>query len=125
MTTPERKVKKQAMEFLKAMGAYWFYPVTGGYGKSGVPDIVGCWRGQFFGIECKAGRNKPTALQLKNLKEIQDAGGVALIVNEGNVKQLPEMLEGIEKVPEDHWSNKIDTSDWEQLEFDFGEKDGR
>ena len=51
---PEAKVKKNVVKQLKLMGAYYFYPVTGGYGRSGVPDIVGCYSGNFFGIECKA-----------------------------------------------------------------------
>jgi hypothetical protein len=39
--TPEGKVKKKIVEQLKALGCYYFFPATGGYGKSGVPDIVG------------------------------------------------------------------------------------
>jgi len=61
--TPESKVKAKVVAQLKTLGAYYFYPVTGGYGGSGVPDIVGCLRGTFFAIECKAGNNKPTPFQ--------------------------------------------------------------
>ena len=49
--TPEAKVKKKVTVHLKTLGAYYFYPVTGGYGKSGVPDIIGCYEGKFFGVE--------------------------------------------------------------------------
>lgn len=90
--TPEAKVKKVVVQQLKALGAYYFYPVTGGYGGSGVPDIVGCINGIFFGIECKAGRNKPTPLQLKNLKDIETAGGIALVVNEENMRDIAQLL---------------------------------
>lgn len=83
--TPEVKVKKKVVAQLKALGAYFFYPVTGGYGGSGVPDIVGCFRGKFFAIECKAGNNKPTALQQKNIDDIHKAGGKAIVVNEDNL----------------------------------------
>ena len=31
-TTPEAKVKKVVVRQLKLLGAYYFYPVTGGYG---------------------------------------------------------------------------------------------
>lgn len=86
--TPEAKVKKKVTEILKAHGAYYFYPVTGGYGSSGVPDIIGCVNGRFFGIECKAGRGTTTALQDKNLQQIKDAGGVSLVVNENNVQEV-------------------------------------
>jgi len=74
------------------LNAYYFYPVTGGYGKSGVPDIVGCHAGLFFGIECKAGKNKATPLQEKNLKEINAAGGLDLIVNEDNMHEVSDIL---------------------------------
>lgn len=40
-TTPEGKVKKRVKEILDAMDAYYFMPTTAGYGRSGVPDIVG------------------------------------------------------------------------------------
>ena len=100
---PEAKVKKKVAAALKQLGAYYFYPVTGGYGKSGVPDIVGCYKGKFFGIECKAGNNKPTALQERNLKEITASEGMAFVVNEDNMHDIAELL-GAAPV---------------QLEFDF------
>ena len=91
-STPEAKVKKRVVAELKAIGAYFFYPVTGGYGSSGVPDIVGCCDGKFFGIECKAGRNTVTALQQKNLQDIRAAGGIALVINEDNIHEVREAL---------------------------------
>jgi Holliday junction resolvase len=90
--TPESKVKKKVTTILDQLGAYYFYPVTGGYGRSGVPDIVCCLNGNFIGIECKAGDNKPTALQNKNLEEIQAAGGFAFVVNEDNIDSLERVL---------------------------------
>ena len=90
--TPEAKVKKVVASQLRSLKAYYFYPVTGGYGKSGVPDIIGCYRGKFFGIECKAGGNKPTALQEKNLKDITASEGMAFVVNEENMHDIAELL---------------------------------
>ena len=96
--TPEAKVKKQVTRQLDDMGAYYFYPVTGGYGKSGVPDIVGCYQGLFFGIECKAGKNKPTPLQDKNLKDIRKAGGMDMVINEDNWPKVAELLIQLQEV---------------------------
>jgi|TARA_B100001059_G_scaffold236421_1_gene286817 Holliday junction resolvase len=90
--TPEARVKKKVVAILKEAGAYYFYPVTGGYGRSGVPDIIACYKGMFIGIECKAGNNKPTPLQNKNLKDIADAGGVAKVINENNIHEVREFL---------------------------------
>ena len=89
---PEAKVKKKVTEQLKALGAYYFYAFTGGYGRSGVPDIIGCYRGYFFAIECKAGKNKPTPLQEKNIEEITKAGGQVVVINEENVNIVTEWL---------------------------------
>ena len=64
---------------------------------------MGCYNGKFFGIECKAGSNKPTALQERNLKEITASEGMAFVVNEDNMHNIAELL-GATSV---------------QLEFDF------
>jgi len=91
--TPEAKVKKKIVAVLKEHGAYYFYPVTGGFGRSGVPDIIVCHGGRFIGIECKAGKNKPTPLQEKNLQDIEVAGGIAMVVNEDNIADVKKCLE--------------------------------
>jgi len=93
--TPEKKVKAKVVAQLKTLGAYYFYPVTGGYGASGVPDIVACLKGRFIGIECKANGNKPTALQKMNLDNIAAQGGIALVIDETNVNELKGMIENV------------------------------
>ena len=94
--TPEGAVKAKVVKLLKARGAYYFYPVTGGYGGSGVPDIIACHRGRFIGIECKAGKNKPTKLQERNLEQIKNTGGFALVINEDNLSELETTLNYVE-----------------------------
>ena len=89
---PEVKVKKRVAAQLKALGAYYFYPVTGGFGRSGVPDIVGCYKGLFFGLECKTGKKAPTPLQALNLRLINDAGGIDLVINETNADDVGTIL---------------------------------
>jgi hypothetical protein len=91
--TPEKKVKRKVMEQLKMIKAYTVTPMTGGFGNSGVPDVLCCYKGRFVGIECKANGGKPTALQIHNLNSIEIAGGVALLINESNVDNLTDMIE--------------------------------
>lgn len=91
--TPEGKVKDRVVAILKKAGAYYFFPATHGYGRSGVPDIVACVDGVFLAIECKADKGKPTALQVRELERIRIAGGVAVVVNELNLDMLPPLLE--------------------------------
>ena len=92
MMTPEKKVKAEVVKVLKSFGAYYFYPVTGGFGRSGVPDVVCCMHGKFFAIECKAGSNKPTPLQLAEIHKIRQAGGTAFVINEDNLDVLAVFL---------------------------------
>ncbi len=63
-----------------------------GYGRAGIPDIICCVRGQFVGIECKAGSNRPTALQARELRAISEAGGITFVVNEDAIEELWQQL---------------------------------
>ena len=94
MATPEKKVKQKVCAKLKELGAYYFYASTGGYGASGVPDIVACYKGKFIGIECKANGNKATALQQKHLREISMQQGISLIIDETNIEMLEHYVKG-------------------------------
>ena len=90
--TPEAKVKARVVKLLKAHNIYYFFPATHGFGRSGVPDIICCYNSLFMGIECKAGKNKPTALQEKEMRKIRDAFGVAFVINEDNIDELARWL---------------------------------
>jgi Holliday junction resolvase len=94
MATPEKKVKDKVKKILEKLGCYYFFPATGGFGKSGVPDIVICFKGHFVAIECKAGDNKPTALQEMNMKKIRESGGSTIVINEANLADVEEWLTG-------------------------------
>jgi Holliday junction resolvase len=93
--TPEKKVKNAVVALLKKHHAYCFYPVAGGFGSAGIPDIIACYMGRFIAIECKAGKNKTTALQDRNIAQIKDAGGFAIVVNEENLIDVQEILDYI------------------------------
>ena len=90
--TPEGKVKAKVVDILKSEGVYYFFPATHGYGRSGVPDIVACVNGRFLAIECKAGVNKPTALQVREIERIRSAGGVAVVANEENWDMVRDLI---------------------------------
>lgn len=80
--TPERAVKNAVKKILDGYypHVYYFMPVTGGYGRSGVPDIVASVCGKFVGIECKANGGKMTALQEMNGTQITNSRGVFILV---------------------------------------------
>ena len=91
-STPESKVKAKVRKHLEGVGAYYVMPVTSGYGRQGAPDFLVCYHGKFIGIECKANGGKTTALQEKNLRQIEDAGGIAMVVNEDNIESVAMIL---------------------------------
>lgn len=89
--TPEALVKKKVHAKLKALGAYAVNYIGGQFANNGTPDILVCLRGRFIGIECKAGRGKITQLQLRSLEKIEEAGGLALVINETNLELVDEL----------------------------------
>lgn len=97
--TPEGIIKNRLVLFLRALkpAPYFFFPQTGGYGRSGVPDVVGCWNGRFFAVECKAeGKAKQTtALQDRELFLIRQGGGIAFVYD-GTISdlELMDLMEG-------------------------------
>jgi|SRR5690554_3523548 len=105
--TPEKKVKDKIKALCKQYGAYYTMPVMTGMATNGTPDILVCCAGVFAGVEAKAGKGKPTKLQMVRLREIRDAGGTALIINENNLDVLERWLALPGKTDNlDEWTTK-------------------
>ena len=103
-STPEKKVKDKVVKVLREQGVYYFFPTTYGMGRSGVPDIICCANGRFLAIECKAGDNKPTALQQRELHAITSAGGSAIVINEENLHEVDRIVQLLKEY--DTWKNQ-------------------
>jgi hypothetical protein len=86
--TPEGKVKDKIKKILKAHNIYFAMPMGTGYGNAGVPDFLCCFDGKFIAIEAKANGGKVTALQQKNLSDIERSRGMAWVVDEDNIHVL-------------------------------------
>ena len=96
--TPEGEIKDQVRKVLDEMGAYYFFPAANGYGRTGIPDVIACVGGHFIGIECKAGSKQPTALQQRELDNIEKAEGTGILVNADNIDILKDILENRQDV---------------------------
>lgn len=57
----------------------WFSKISDRYNK-GIPDIIGCIDGMFFGLEFKRDKGRPSKLQEYNIDKIIKAGGKVCIV---------------------------------------------
>lgn len=75
MKTPEKYEKEAICKYLDSIGAWYFKPMTMGYGKSGVSDIIACIRSNFWAIEVKREGKEPTPIQTHRGIEITKAGG--------------------------------------------------
>lgn len=94
--TPEGKVKKKLIEFLKSLGSDCFYymPVQNGMGQTGIPDVMAIIHGVPFAFECKATpKQHPTVLQAYALDRIHKAKGVAWVVDSDNVDLVTNSIE--------------------------------
>ena len=94
--TPEGKVKESIKRKLKALGAWYFMPVSNGMGQVGIPDIICCYKGVFIAIEAKAPGKKSnlTVNQKRVLIEIQNARGFAWVVDDP--ADIPMLFEAVD-----------------------------
>lgn len=96
--TPEGKVKKKLLDFLKSLGGdcFFYMPVQNGMGQSGIPDVMAIIKGVPFAFECKATpKQHPTVLQAYALDRIHKARGVAWVVDCENVELVKNSVEMI------------------------------
>lgn len=81
--TPEGKVKDEIKAFLDSLGAecWYFMPMMMGYGRKGIPDFIGCYKGRFFSIEAKAPGKAAnlTPWQAREKSAIMQASGIPLV----------------------------------------------
>ncbi len=77
----ESDIVRAILKYLKTVPHCYAWKEHGGmYGTSGIPDIIACIDGRFYGFEVKNEVGKPTALQEATIHKIQSAGGTALVV---------------------------------------------
>lgn len=96
--TPEGKVKKKLLDFLKSLGGDCFYymPVQNGMGQSGIPDVMAIIKGVPFAFECKATpKQHPTVLQAYALDRIHKACGFAWVIDNESVELAEKMIGAI------------------------------
>jgi hypothetical protein len=77
----EAKLTKKIKLHLESLSPdVWFYKSSDRY-TSGIPDVIGCCRGVFFGIEIKAPGKAPRKLQAHVLDMIKRSGGSCICVD--------------------------------------------
>lgn len=72
----EQNVQGKIIKEMEKLGSY-VVKVRAGT-KTGIPDILMCYKGKFIALEVKRDEKKePTELQKLNIRKTQEAGGIA------------------------------------------------
>lgn len=80
--TKESKLEEQVEKFMNDKGIWQLARYQAQSNQNGLPDRLYLYKGFLLGLELKADGGKPTKLQLKKLKAINDNGGIGLIVKD-------------------------------------------
>ena len=87
----EADIVRSIQRYLKTVPRCFFWKEHGGmYGTAGIPDIIACVDGHFYGFEVKTEKGKPTALQESVIRKIHAAGGTAVVVR--SVAEVKDIL---------------------------------
>ena len=87
----ESQLIQSIRKYLATLPECFFWKEHGGqYGTAGIPDIIVCYQGRFYGLEAKDGKNQPTRLQAATIEQIRHAGGVAAVVR--SVDEVKEIM---------------------------------
>lgn len=88
----EKEIENEIKQYIKEHGGLC-YKIHGGdlYQEVGIPDLLCCIYGLFFGIEVKDPQGKPSAIQLAQGARIKKAGGHFIIA-----KSLDDVIDYIE-----------------------------
>lgn len=83
----EAAVKRLVKRVLNKAGVMTWMPPARAYGNSGLSDIHCLKYGRFVAIETKFDRNTPTENQNLYGREVEEHGGVYVVINEKNVTE--------------------------------------
>lgn len=83
----ESKLQAKSIEFLNNIGAYVVNTIVSS--KNGVPDLLCCYEGRFYGFEQKTDDGIKSEIQQYNINLINSAGGVAgFVVSVNDIAKL-------------------------------------
>lgn len=92
----ESVIQRGCIKYLREQGAAVYNIAGGPYQSKATPDLLLCYRGHFIGLEVKQPGEKCTKLQIRELEQIDQAGGIAAVVHSKEecaqlIKGLPEL----------------------------------
>lgn len=93
----ETPFKNKVKKFLDDYGAWYIkYWAGSKFTKEGIPDMLACINGRFYGMELKGDDGHPSLLQLRNLNKIHGAGGIGVLLYPKDFRYFVELINDTE-----------------------------
>ena len=96
MSQGESKLSREIMDAIRARGGFAFKIHGSAMMMRGLPDVFGCYRGFFLGLETKMPEGKgPEPAQRHRIREIRAAGGISYVVR--SVRDARRVMDAIDR----------------------------
>lgn len=99
--TEESKLEQEVEKFMREKRIWQLARFQAQYNQNGLPDRLYLYKGLLLGLELKTDKGSPTILQLRKLKEINNNGGLGLIIR--SVDDVKKLIEIIDKINFSYW----------------------
>lgn len=99
--TEESKLEQEVEKFMREKRIWQLARFQAQYNQNGLPDRLYLYKGLLLGLELKTDKGAPTILQLRKLKEINNNGGLGLIIR--SIDDVKKLIEIIDKINFSYW----------------------
>ena len=88
----ESQFQEKVIKHLKSLPNTWYVKIWGGgFMKAGIPDIICCINGRFVALELKRENGVASELQKRNIRLINEAKGIGLILYPKDFDEFKDM----------------------------------
>ena len=99
--TEESELEQEVEKFMREKRLWQLARFQAQYNQNGLPDRLYLYKGLLLGLELKTDKGSPTILQLRKLKEINNNGGLGLIIR--SIDDVKKLIEIIDKINFSYW----------------------
>lgn len=100
--TKESKLEEEVERLMQIKGIWQLARYQAQSNQNGLPDRLYLYKGYLLGLELKTDEGEPTDLQLRKIDEINNNGGIALIVR--NIETVEHLIRCIDDYEDYHTS---------------------
>lgn len=90
--TEEAKFQKKIITYMESIGAFVTKFNASGISKTGVPDLLMCYKGRYLALEVKKESGTISDIQQWNLNQIRKAGGEAVCIKPSDFEEFKKHI---------------------------------